>query len=295
MEAYRVFSETICKELEEPMPPGPGAPPPPVAARTRFTTGKKANNGGNQRKMDTPGEKASGNHRNMDTPGKDGSGRQRNTDTHGGKATDNQRIVNSKGCGVVEVRPAAAAGGAAARARAEAERKHGDENGLGPNTFLTALKRSEGAPHPGLTKESGGLKGSETVQLGGLPKADGKLKGSEGAPQGLTREDGRTADDDTNHQEAGEEENGDSRDAIYDPHGKTSSSSHNNSSLVRQQNGKRKIDKILSAASREFVSAEADVDDAVARTGRGGRRGRRGRRPAVGCLDMQRSTLRSAR
>lgn len=244
MEAYRVFSETICTELEDTMQ-GPGAPPTPAAVCTGFTPGK-----------------ASGNQQNMDTSGK--------------KASEYQRNMESKRCGVAEVRPwvtekrrsaAAAAGRAAVGERADVERNGGDENGSGTNTFLTALKQSEG------------------VQLG-LTQEDRKSNRSESVELGLTKEVGHiTANDSSDCQGV---EGGGDRDAVYDAQGKTSGS---HSSLARQR-GKRKIDIILAAASREFGSTGIDVD-AVARTGRG-RRGR-GRRPAVNPFDMQRFTLRSAR
>lgn len=269
MEAYRLFSETICTELEQ-TTPGPGAPPPPPSAfrtRTGFTPGKPSEKQGSK---DTPG-KASGNQENMDTV----SGQKKASEK-------NQRSVDRAGSEVAQARPIAAEKprpAAAVGERADVEQKSGDENGSGgPNTFLTALKRSDGVVHPG------GLAKKE--------EKDEKLKRSESAETGLETEDRQIADGSSGDCQQGEGGGGDDRDALYDARGITGGSSNNNSSLVRQ-GGKRKIDIILLAASREFVSPGVDVDTVAARKGRG-RRGR-GQRPSMDWIDAQRSTLRSAR
>lgn len=269
MEAYRLFSETICTELEQ-TTPGPGAsPPPPGAFRTRtgFTPGKPS---GKQRDKDTSG-KARGNQGDMDTV----SGKKKANEK-------NQPNVDRTGSEVVEPRPRAAEKrrpAAAVGERADVEQKNGDENGSGgPNTFMTALKRSDGFVHPG------GLEKKEEMGE--------KLKRAESAETGLETEDRTIADGGGGDCQQGEEGGGNDRDALYDAQGITAGSNNNNSSLVRQ-GGKRKIDIILSAASREFVSPGVDVDTVAARKGRG-RRGR-GQRPSMDWIDTQRSTLRSAR
>ena len=255
MEAYRLFSETICTELEGTTTGSSASPPPPTGARTRtgFTLGKRR-------------EK----HQNIGTPGGAGiSGNQGKVGTMPGEkraSEKNQREADGEGPEGLGARPRAAekrrpaAAAAAIMSRTDVEREHGgDDNGSGdPNTFLTALKRSESA-----------------VQLGDVAHGNGHVV------------DGCSSSD----RQRGEEGGGDDRDAFYDAQGVVGGDS--NSPFVRKSGGKRKIDIILSAASREFMPpGGVDVDAVAARRGRG-RRGR-GRRPPMDCLDMQRSALRSA-
>lgn len=252
MEAYRLFSETICTELEDTATGSSACPPPPTAARTRtgFTLGK-------------PSEKP----RNMDIPDRANiSGNQGDADKIPGEkkgSETNQRNVEGERSEGVKSRPRATekrrSAAAAVRRRTEVEAKYGDDNSSGdPNTFLTALKRSESA-----------------VQLRDLAQGHENIV------------DGGSSSDCQQREKGG----GDDRDALYDAQGLIGRDS--NSSLVRKS-GKRKIDIILSAASREFMSpGGVDVDPVAARKGRG-RRGR-GRRPSMDCLEMQRSALRSAR
>lgn len=202
------------------------------------------------------------------------------------KAGEKQhQILDSKSSGVVEVRPRvterrrSVAERATARERADVERDgHDDCSSGGATTFLTALKRTE------CTDDEGATNGLRAADALGSRKDPGWIKDLRWSAK---NQDGRIADGANRQGEGG----GGFHD--YDKYNSRGNKKGSNNSPPGQT-GKRKIDIILSAASREFVSSGVGGVDTVARPERG-HRGRTRRTPSMDCLDAIRSTLMSAR